>query len=235
MTKLTASLLAASFAVIAAPALAADLPAKVAPTAKAAAPAPTTTIGIELSPEIVANPTSPDLGKVTDYYLKGTVTEIVAPGWTVAGFLQGTEKILNTPNTQQYQVEADVAYKAKLNDNLSVTITGGLGYTWGNTGYLSPTSTNKQTGNDPFLYYVLQGAADWKIDSHWTWNVISVRYRNAFDRTWLTPKVQTGITYNINSTSAVYATVGYAWKDQGDGKGLNPDKWNVAVGYKFSF
>ena len=235
MTKLHISLLAVSLLAVASPAFAADLPSKAAVVAAPAAPAPTTTIGIEGSPEWFADPNNAKYQQINDYYLKGTVSTTVAPGWTVGGALQWTDKVSNSPVTSQYQVEGNVAYKYKLTSNFSVTGTVGLGYTWGNTGYLTATTFSGQNGNDPFLYYFLSGAADWKIDQHWTWNVVNVRYRNAFDRTWLTPKVQTGITYNFDANSAVYANIGYAWKDKGDGNGLLADKLNVAVGYKYSF
>ena len=139
------------------------------------------------------------------------------------------------------QCRAALAYKLSPGNGLSFTVTGTLGYTAGNTGYLGGVATGGggpvDAGNsdDGFLYYAITGAVDWKVDPHWTWNVINARYRNAFDRTWLTPKVYTGITYNIDSADAVYANVGYSWKDTGNGAGLLGDKWNVAVGYKYSF
>ena len=74
-----------------------------------------------------------------------------------------------------------------------------------------------------------------KIDSHWTWNVFNARYRNAFDYTWITPKIATGVTYKIDDNNAVYLSVANAWKDKGDGKGLVEDKYNIAVGYKYMF
>jgi len=73
------------------------------------------------------------------------------------------------------------------------------------------------------------------VDDHWAWNVFNIPYRNAFDVTWITPRAATGMTYKVDGNNAVYATVGYAWKDNGDGAGLLGDKWNVAVGYKLSF
>jgi hypothetical protein len=229
MTKLTASLLAASLALLAAPAFAADLPAKA--IVAAAAPAPTTTITLEGSPEFTANSASSSYQQLADVYGKGTVSHVVAPGWSVAAAVQGTVK---TGGLYQYYAEVSGAYKAKLADNFSVSLTGGVGGTWGTTGYVSAT-TFASTGTDPFAYYFISASADLKLDSHWTWNAINARYRNAFGRTWLTPKVSTGITYNIDATDAVYANIGYSWKDQGDGKGLLADKFNVAVGYKYSF
>lgn len=39
-----------------------------------------------------------------------------------------------------------------------------------------------------------------------------MRYRNAFDTTWLTPKVATGLTYSITDADAVSANFGYSRK-----------------------
>lgn len=233
MTKLHVSLLAASLLAVVGPAFAADLPSKGAAVAAPKAPAPTTTIGIEGSPEWFADPNNAKYQQINDWYLKGTISTVVAPGWTVGAAVQGTDKVSNNPVTQQYQVEGNVAYKYKLADNFSVTVAGGLGYTWGNTGYTNGVAVS--AGTDAFLYYFATAAADLKLDSHWTWNAINVRYRNAFNETWITPKVQTGITYNIDAKNAVYGNIGYSWKDKGDGKGLVADKFNVAVGYKYSF
>jgi hypothetical protein len=240
MTRLIASLLAAT-AFLAAPAFAADLPSAAQPAATPA-PAPTTTLTFETSPEFKAasGATQNDLA---DWYGKGTVSYSFAPGWSVAGAIQDTLKPATSfHDLYQAQVEGSIAYKFKLTDAFTVTGTAGLGYTWGNTGYVGGLYTGAPAGaadagndDDAFGYYFLQASLDYKLDSHWTWNVIQARYRNAFNETWITPKLQTGITYNIDATDAVYAALGYAWKDKGDGNGLQPDKYNIAVGYKYSF
>ena len=244
MTKITVSLLAVALASLAGPVFAADL-VKPAPAA-APAPAPTTTLSLEASPEFYATTTSAThiANDMADWYGKGTLSYTFAPGWSVAGAVQDTIKpdAGGFSNLYQGQVEGSVAYKFKLTDAFTVTGTAGLGYTWGDTGYHNGEWTHGagtfvEAGNndDAFGYYFLQASLDYKLDSHWTWNVIQARYRNAFTETWITPKVQTGITYNIDSTDAVYAAVGYAWKDRGDGLGVQADKYNVAVGYKYSF
>jgi hypothetical protein len=229
MIKTTTFLLAA---LLAAPAFASDLPK--APDAPKPAPAPaaTTTIGLEVSPEFFGDPSKSTYGSLNDAYFKGSISESIAPGWTAAASLQLVDKLSNNPVTYQALIDGTLAYKAKLNDNLSVSLTGGLGYTWGNTGYTG--GVKNSTGVDPFAYYFVSAAFDAKLDSSWTWNVVNVRYRNAFGVIWVTPKIQTGITYNIDKTDAIYANIGYAWKDN-DGTGLKPDKINVAIGYKYSF
>ncbi len=231
-TKFTAPLLAAALLLTTAPAFAADLIAAPADPAKPA-PAATngTTIGLELSPEFFADPANAKYGQLNDVYFKGTVTQTVAPGWSISSSLQTVDKTSNSPATWQFLVDGNVAYKAKLNNNFSVTLTGGGGYTWGNTGYTGGVAV--PAGVDPFFYYYGQVALDDKIDANWTWNVVNVRLRQAVGVQWFTPKIQTGVTYNIDSSNAVYANIGYAWKD--NGSGLKPDKFNVAVGYKYSF
>ncbi|MDR3470646.1 MAG: hypothetical protein P4M09_02985 [Devosia sp.] len=222
---------------------AADLMQPVA--AAAPAPAPTTTLSLEVSPEFkaAAGATQND---IADWYAKGSIGYVIAPGWTIGAAGQYTAKpATSSPafdNLYIGQVEGTVAYKYKLTDSFSVTGTAGLGFAWGNTGYANGAYTHGtgsaiDLGNndDSFGYYFVQGALDYKLDSHWTWNVISARYRDSFSQTWITPKVSTGVTYNIDATDAVYANVGYAWKDKGDGNGLVADKYNFAVGYKYSF
>lgn len=233
MTRLSLSIAAAALLAAVAPAVASDLPADAA-AKKPAAPAPaptTTTLGLEVSPEFFADPSKSTYGTLNDAYFKGTLTETVAPGWTIAGVLQLVDKLSNTPATYQALLEVNAGYKAKLSDNFSVTVTGGLGYTFGNTGYSGGAPVG--AGTDPYFYWYGTAALDDKIDSHWTWNMLNVRVRNAFTVAWYTPKLQTGITYNIDGTHAVYANIGYSWKD--NGSGLKPDKVNVAMGYKVSF
>jgi hypothetical protein len=247
MNKIALSVLAAALLASASPALAADLPMK-AVAATVPAPAPTTTLSLEVSPEFFAAATSSHAqSDFADWYAKGGIGVVVAPGWTLGASAQVTAKPATTvapifSNLYTGQVEGTIAYKYKLTDNFSVTGTAGLGFTWGNTGYAGGAYTHGtgsaiDLGNsdDSFGYYFVQAALDYKLDSHWTWNVINGRYRNAFNATWITPKVSTGVTYNIDATDAVYASVGYAWKDKGDGKGLASDKYNIAVGYKYSF
>ncbi|MDP8996042.1 MAG: hypothetical protein M3O03_03430 [Pseudomonadota bacterium] len=132
-------------------------------------------------------------------------------------------------STSGDQLETSLGYKFKAG-SFTFTPSALVGYGFGdhpNINHLAKTESD--------AYYAFALAADLKIDDHWTWNALNARYRNAFNTTWITPKVSTGITYKFDSANAIYANVGYAWKDAGDGKGLLGDKWNVAVGYKYSF
>jgi hypothetical protein len=112
--------------------------------------AQSTTIGLEMSPEFGANPASASYGDLDDIYVKGTISHTVAPGWSIGGSGQVTDKF----GTWQAYLEVNAAYKASLNDDLSVTLTGALGYTFGNTGYLGGLPVS--AGTDPFAYWFLQ-------------------------------------------------------------------------------
>jgi hypothetical protein len=91
----------------------------------------------------------------------------------------------------------------------------------------------------PEAYYFLTLAGDWKIDSNWTWNVFNIRYRDSFQGNWNTPKIATGVTYNISPEDAIYVSAGLAFK--------NPyshslqvsndyeDVTNITLGYKHAF
>ena len=84
MNKIFAALPALALAAIAAPALAADLPAAAVVAAAPPAAPTTTTLAIEVSPEFkaAAGSTQNDLA---DWYAKGTLSYAIAPGWTIAG------------------------------------------------------------------------------------------------------------------------------------------------------
>jgi hypothetical protein len=242
MIKFTLPLLAVAFAAAAVPAFAADLPQGVVSVPAPPAAALLNTLSFETSPEFYALATSSHTsGQLADWYGKLGYSLNLGSGFSGSLAVQDTFKVSGAPiNLTQQQYEAALAYKLSAGGGVSFTVSALLGYTAGNTGYVGGKASGGalvDLGNsdDGYLYYAISGAVDWKVDSHWTWNVVNVRYRNAFDRTWLTPKVATGVTYAIDSADSVYANVGYGWKDTGNGAGLLADKFNVAVGYKYSF
>jgi predicted porin len=182
------------------------------------------TISLEFSPEYDASAANAGW---KDDYLKAAISHTFDNNFVVGAAYQHTWRSTSTAE----QIEATIGYKIK-NGPFTLTPSVLLGYGFGDQPKINPASGH---ATDPETYYAVSLAADYKIDDNWTWNVFNARYRNAFDVTWITPKVSTGITYKFNSSSAVYANVGYGWKDSGNGAGLQADKWNVAIGYKFSF
>lgn len=116
-------------------------------------------------------------------------------------------------------------YKFKFGD-FTLAPSAAIGDTWEATGLGS-------SGNANALYYAFNLAGDLKLDRQWTWNAFNLRYRDAFDYTWITPKVTTGLTYVLNAGNSVYGNVGYSWKDTGNG--LLGNKINVTFGVKRNF
>jgi hypothetical protein len=213
------------------PALAADPVA--ADQAVAAPPAaPTWVIGIEGSPEFYAIDNGSNIARsLADSYFKISISHNFPNNFVGGISIQPTFK---TGGKIQLYGEATVGYKIKLSDVFTLTPSLGLGYTWKDTGIVKDSDINAQVP-----YYALYLAGDWKLNKKWTWNVFNLRYRNAFNATWETPKVTTGITYNIDTYNAVYANFGYSWKKAETTKApyneLSADKFNIAIGYKHSF
>ena len=188
--------------------------------APAPAPGKSNTISIEGSPEWKTSN-----GVWADDYFKLGFSHTFDNNIVWGAAYQHTFRDTNSAE----QLETSLGYKFK-SGALTITPSMLLGYGFGDQPRIDPANNF-----NPEAYYAFALAADIKLDDHWTWNAVNARYRNAFNVTWITPKVSTGITYKIDGSNALYANVGYAWKDKGDGKGLLGDKWNVAVGYKFSF
>ncbi len=98
-------------AVIIAALFAPALPALAAEAQKpAAAQAPSTTIGLQINPEFFGNPAEANFGQFADYYVQGTITQIVAPGWAVSGDVQITNIVTNSPPTIVGLVEGSAGY-----------------------------------------------------------------------------------------------------------------------------
>jgi len=182
------------------------------------------TLSLEFSPEYDAS--SANTGWKDDY-IKAAISHTFDNNFVVGAAYQHTWRSTSTAE----QIEASIGYKIK-NGPFTLTPSALLGYGFGDQPRIIPGGANAGLAEG---YYSVSLAGDWKLDDHWTWNTFNVRYRNSFDGRWITPKVSTGVTYKFDSTSAIYANVGYAWKDTGNGAGLLADKWNVAVGYKLSF
>lgn len=193
--------------------------ADVAPAPK---PSKSNTLSLEFSPEYDASSTNSGW---QDDYLKAAISHTFENNFVVGAAYQHTWRSTSTAE----QIEASIGYKIK-SGPFTLTPSALLGYGFGDQPKIIPGNNFAAES-----YYAVALAGDLKIDDHWTWNVFNARYRNSFDGRWITPKVSTGVTYKIDSISSIYANVGYAWKDTGNGAGLLADKWNVAIGYKFAF
>jgi hypothetical protein len=82
-----------------------------------------------------------------------------------------------------------------------------------------------------FPYYVLYIGSDIELNAKSTWNVITYRFRDAFDTrdSFNTPEVATRLTLKIDDDRAVFATYYYGWKEG------SSDYQGIGAGFKYSF
>jgi hypothetical protein len=202
-----------------------DLDISVSPAELPAAARRATSIGIEFSPEYYALDTSShEAGDWADNALKISLSHSFDNSLILGGYVQSTFK---ADDKIQYYGEGSLGYRFRF-ERFSLTPSVALGYTWDETGITIDDVPNSDT-----LYYAVYLAGDWKLSEKWTWNAFNLRYRNAFDTTWETPKASTGLTYAIDAANSVSVNVGYSWKDTGEG--LEGDKVNAAFGFKHAF
>ena len=108
---------------------------------------------------------------------------------------------IRTDSYQNY-VEGSVGYRFNF-DKFTLRPSVAIGNTGGTTGLGASSTANA-------YYYALYLAGDLKLNSQWTWNMFELRYRDAFDYTWITPRGATGLTYEWSAGNFVYGNVGYA-------------------------
>lgn len=182
-----------------------------------------TTIAFEVSPEIYARSTSTHTaGDYAATQTKLKISHSFASNWFLSGFAQLNFK---ENDTQHFFAEGAVGYRFDIS-TFALKPSVAIGDTSGATGL-------GKNENASALYYAVYLSGDLKLNSQWTWNVFDLRYRNAFDYTWITPKAATGLTYEWSPGRSVYWSAGYAWKDTGTG--LKGDKINLALGLRHSF
>ena len=121
---------------------------------------------------------------------------------------------------------------------LSYKLESTFGYVWrvghfaslgGSAGVGERFQRESSGGNFP--YYVLRIWADVDLDERWSWNLITYRFRDAFntENDYNTPEVSSAITLKIDDRRSVYAKYYYAWKEG------NPDYQGIGLGFKLNF
>jgi len=122
------------------------------------------------------------------------------------------------PKTSEH-LEGTLGYRLPLNRIFSVVGSGGVGEHW------------RQNPDTAFPYYVFRIGADLDINKVLTWNVVSFRYRDAFnpDEHFNTPQLATGLTYKLNEQRAVYTKLQRNWHDG------SPSSTGVLLGYQQKF
>ncbi len=223
MRTVATLLVAAPLMLAAAPVFAADLaPADLGPV-KAPDKMLNWSVGLEVSPEYYATTKgSNKAGDYADTAIKASLAYSFDKNWVLNGSVQAT---LKNNNTEQYYAEAGLAYKFKWGD-FTLTPQAALGDTWDATGLGDDGTANA-------LYYALYLAGDLKLNKQWSWTVFNLRWRDAFDYQWQTPKASTGLTYSFSDQAKLNLNVGYSWKNTGSG--YYGDKINIAAAMKYAF
>lgn len=153
--------------------------------------------------------------KNTKYELNGAYT--LDSGLIFGGSFQYTDTTFTDRTTQN--LEGTIGYRVPLDPAFSVTGSAGVGEHWGQ----NPTVA--------FPYYVLRIAADFKLSQAITWNVISYRFRDAFDHNdnYDTPQIASGLTFNLAEQRSISVKIMRNWKDG------QPSSTGVSFGFKQGF
>jgi len=136
--------------------------------------------------------------------------------------LQGKAEIQEDAGSRatSENLEGTVGYKLRFNDAFSLTGRGGIGENF----------QSASAGGD-FPFYVFYLAADLDLTRRVTWNVITFRYRNAFDTAndFDTPQIATGLLFAVDLHNWISTKLSRSWKDGA------PDDTGVVLGYKYVF
>ena len=89
----------------------------------------------------------------------------------------------------------------------------------------------RQNPDCAFPYYVFRTRADLGINKALTWNVVSFRYRDAFnpDEHFNTPQLATGLTYKLDEQRSILTKLQRNWHDG------SPSSTGVLLGYQQKF
>jgi hypothetical protein len=153
----------------------------------------------------------------TDFELNGA--HVFANG-IIIGFYA---KYYDTTSLDQktFNTEGVIGYtRSFFNKGFTLSGTGGIGERY----FIEGDGHN-------FSYYVFRLAGDVPLTDRVTWNMFTLRYRDAFDgrNDYDTPEVGMGLTYKIDQANSVSIKLERDWSD-GD-----PSYTGVELGYKYHF
>ncbi len=177
------------------------------------ATADSNTIGVQITsdrePNNFADP------KNTKYELNGAHT--FSSGWTLGGSFEYNDHAFR--NRASQNLEGTIGYRIPINLAFSVFGSGGLGEHW------------REHPGAEFPYYVLRVGADLDLSRTVTWNIITFRYRDAFNPSdnFNTPQVATGFSFKLDEQRTVTTKIVRNWRDG------SPSCTGVALGFKQGF
>ncbi len=156
-----------------------------------------------------------DVPKDLKYELNGAHT--FDDGLILGGSFQYTDTTFSDRASQN--LEATLGYRMRLNSVLSVNGSAGLGEHW------------RKDPSTYFPYYVLRVGADLDLNQNITWNAISCRFRDGFERDddYNTPQLATGVTFKLAGESSIAVKVMRNWKDD------QPSSTGISLGFKQKF
>jgi hypothetical protein len=135
-------------------------------------------------------------------------------GVILGGSFQYTDTTFSNQASQN--LEGTIGYRIPFGSAFSMTGSAGIGEYW------------RQNPNTAFPYFVLRISADLELSQAITWNVISYRFRDAFDHNdnYNTPQVATGLTFKLDQLSSISIKIIRDWKNG------QPNDTGVALGFK---
>jgi hypothetical protein len=116
-------------------------------------------------------------------------------------------------------LEGTIGYRMPLTSAFSVTGSVGVGEHW------------RENPSTAFPYYVLRIAAGVDLNERIAWDIVSYRFRDAFDPNdnYNTPQVATGFTYKLDADNSISAKIMRNWKEG------EPSSTGISLGYKKKF
>ena len=161
------------------------------------------------------DPDNFEVPKDMKYELNGAHT--FDDGLILGGSFQFTDTAFSDRASQN--LEGTIGYRMQLDSVLSVNGSAGLGEHW------------RDDPSTYFPYYVLRIGADLDLNQNITWNTISYRFRDAFDRDddYDTPQIATGVTFKLDGDNSIAVKIMRNWKDD------QPSSTGVSLGFKKKF
>jgi hypothetical protein len=153
--------------------------------------------------------------KNTQYQLSGDHT--FTSGMVLGGSFQYSDTAFSDRASQN--LEGTIAYRLPLSSGLSLVGTAGLGEHW------------RENPDTTFPYYLLRVSVDISLNQDITWNAISYRFRDSFDRSdnYNTPQIATGLAFKLDDQRSLSVKIMRNWKDG------QTSSTGVSLGVKQSF
>jgi len=175
--------------------------------------AESTTIGVETLFE--RDPS--DLSEAKNFKFNVNAAHEFANAVVLGGYF---EPEINKSSVWTYNLEGTLGYGFKLTSRVSLSGSAGVG----------DRKSVASSGGD-FPYYALRARLDIDLSDRWSWNLITYRFRNAFEtrNNYNTPQVSTTITLKLDASSSIYTKYFYDWENG------PPSDQGFALGYNYRF